>query len=106
MKVVSNPVEKYFPAGARKFGFSVAGRQVRLRDFVAELGAAKNEDGTTPQTPVVFAIGAVAHSDPIQEERYGGAYVDDKLSICPWGLSAACCCAKVCDEFENLWEIC
>ncbi|CAL1138759.1 unnamed protein product, partial [Cladocopium goreaui] len=37
MKVVSNPVEKYLPPGARRFGMSVNGRQVKMRDFAAEL---------------------------------------------------------------------
>merc|ERR1719203_1428136 len=37
MKVVANPVEKYFPPGSRRFGFSVAGRPVKLREFTAEL---------------------------------------------------------------------
>merc|ERR1712039_780377 len=37
MKVVSNPVEKYFPPGSRRFGFSVAGRSVKIRDFAKEI---------------------------------------------------------------------
>merc|ERR1712137_368601 len=32
MKVVSNPVEKYLPAGSRRFGFSVSGRPVKIRE--------------------------------------------------------------------------
>eukprot|EP00746_Dinoflagellata_sp_MGD_P023865 gnl/MRDRNA2_/MRDRNA2_15596_c0_seq1.p1 gnl/MRDRNA2_/MRDRNA2_15596_c0~~gnl/MRDRNA2_/MRDRNA2_15596_c0_seq1.p1 ORF type:complete len:285 (-),score=74.89 gnl/MRDRNA2_/MRDRNA2_15596_c0_seq1:18-872(-) len=104
MKVISNPVEKYFPTGSKKFGFSVSGRPVRLRDFVNDFKSPNELNA--PQTPLVFAIGAVAHCDPVNEERFGGCYVDDKLQICPWGLSAAYCCGKLCNEFENLWDIC
>merc|ERR1711920_332511 len=96
MKVVSNPVEKYFPAGSRRFGLSVAGREVKLRDFAGDLEKEANDARTA--VPIVISIGAVAHSDPVQEEKFGGGYIEEKISICPWGLSAACCCSKVCSE--------
>merc|ERR1719203_742000 len=104
MKVVSNPVEKYFPAGSRRFGFSVAGREVKLRDFAA--GVEKEANDARTAVPIVIAIGAVAHNDPVQEDKFGAGYVEENISICPWGLSAACCCSKVCSEFEYLWGIC
>merc|ERR1719277_1469343 len=58
MKVVSNPVEKYLPPGSRRFGMSVAGKQVKFRDFAAQI----NDDAETERSavPVVFFIGAVA----------------------------------------------
>lgn len=102
MKVVANPVEKYFPAGSRRFGFAVAGRAVKLRDFAATLeGEDKNASA-----PLVFAIGAVAHGDPTAEAQFGINYIEERISICPWGLSAACCCSKICNEYEYLWGIC
>lgn len=102
MKVVSNPVEKYFPPGCRRFGLSVSGRSVKLRDFVAEV----EEEGRDSGKPIVFSIGSVAHDDPVTEEKFGADYIEEKISICPWGLSAACCCNKVCNEFEYIWGIC
>jgi len=109
MKIVANPVSKYLPPGARRFGLSVNGRSVKLRDFCAglegEANSAKAEAGSSAR-PIVFAIGAVAHGDPVSEQQFGFEYIEERLSICPWGLSAACCCSKVCNEFENLWDIC
>lgn len=102
MKVVSNPVEKYFPPGARRFAFEMGGREVKLRDFTAQI----EKDGQNAASPLVFAIGAVATGDPMAEQLYGANYIEERLSICPWGLSASCCCAKVCNEFEYLWDIC
>merc|ERR1711972_674096 len=64
MKVVANPVDKYLPVGSRRFGLSVAGRQVKLRDFAAQVDS--GEGDRTPG-PIVFVIGAVASSDPVQE---------------------------------------
>merc|ERR1712194_650910 len=37
MKVISNPIDKYLPPGSRRFGMSVSGKQVKLRDFTASL---------------------------------------------------------------------
>merc|ERR1711865_506353 len=102
MKVISNPIEKYLPPGSRRFGLSVSGRKTRFRDFAKELSDAQ---GSTP-VPIVFCLGAVAHSDPVIEPQFGLGYTEENISICPWGLSAACCCAKICDEFENLWDVC
>lgn len=107
MKVVSNPVGKYLPPGSRRFGFSVNGRSVKLRDFVTSLESGDGKSGSGPAgVPVVFAVGAVAHSDPVSDLQFGGEYIEEKISICPWGLSASCCCSKICNEFESAWGIC
>jgi len=102
LKVISNPVEKYLPPGSRRYGFAVAGKSVKLRDFSAELEAEGKDSGA----PIVFAIGAVAHGDPCSEAQFGANYIEERISICPWGLSAACCCSKITNEFEYLWDIC
>lgn len=99
MKVVSNPVEKYLPPGARRFGMSVNGRQVKMRDFAAELEQQSSESGV----PIVFCVGGVAHGDPVSEKNFGANYVEENVSISPYGLSAACVCSKICNEFEYLW---
>merc|ERR1712007_115821 len=83
MKVVSNPVEKYLPPGSRRFGFAVSGRSVKLRDFAAQLDSEGHSDGR----PIVFAIGSVAHGDPTSEQHFGANYIEERISICPWGLS-------------------
>ncbi|CAJ1457430.1 unnamed protein product [Effrenium voratum] len=72
MKVVSNPVEKYLPPGSRRFGMSVNGRQVKFRDFAAEL----EESGKSSNAPIVFSVGGVAHGDPVTEANYGANYVE------------------------------
>eukprot|EP00971_Amphidinium_carterae_P304253 6046141-Amphidinium_carterae.1 len=102
MKVIANPIDKYLPPGARRFGMSVSGKQVKLRDFTASLEV----EDKMGNLPIVFVIGAVAHGDPVTEAQHGLNYVEENISICPWGLSAACCCAKVCTEYEYLWGIC
>jgi rRNA small subunit pseudouridine methyltransferase Nep1 len=100
MKVIANPIDKYLPPGSRRFGFSVSGRQVKFRDFAAQTHQ------ESPSAPLVFAVGGVAHDDPVTEEKFGAGYIEEKISICPWGLSASCCCSKICNEFEHLWDVC
>ncbi|CAK9074396.1 unnamed protein product [Durusdinium trenchii] len=102
MKVVQNPVEKYLPPGSRRFGLSVSGRQVKMRDFAAEL----EEQSSGSAVPLVFAIGGVAHGDPVTEANFGGNYVEENISIAPYGLSAACVCSKPDTQFEYLWGVC
>lgn len=108
MKVVANPVEKYLPPGARRFGMSVSGRQVKFRDFAQQLEAdsANQQITSSAQVPLVFVVGAVARDDPVTESNFGANYIEEKISICPWGLSASYCCTKICTEFEYLWDIC
>lgn len=55
--------------------------------------------------PPVFVVGGVAHCDPVSEEKFGANYVEEKISISPYGLSASCVCSKICNEFENVWGI-
>lgn len=87
----------------------MAGKSVNIRDFAAELAesssksAKKNAHNDGKEMPITFVIGGVAHSDPVQQLDFGGNYVEEKISISPYGLSAACVCAKVCHEFEHLW---
>jgi len=102
MKVVANPVEKYLPAGSKRVGLTVDGTAVKLRDFAAKIDG----DEKDAKVPLVFVVGAVAHGEPIVEDKFGAGYVEEKISICPWGISAACCCSKICSEFEYLWDIC
>eukprot|EP00933_Yihiella_yeosuensis_P021247 TRINITY_DN16860_c0_g1_i1.p1 TRINITY_DN16860_c0_g1~~TRINITY_DN16860_c0_g1_i1.p1 ORF type:complete len:273 (+),score=46.28 TRINITY_DN16860_c0_g1_i1:71-889(+) len=104
MKVISNPVEKYLPPGARRFGMSVAGKNVKMRDFAADIER-QDAESKSP-VPIVFSVGGVAHGDPVTEGNFGANYVEENLCISPFGLSAACVCSKICNEFEYLWDIC
>jgi rRNA small subunit pseudouridine methyltransferase Nep1 len=96
MKVIANPIQKYLPAGAIKVGLSVGGRLIGMPDFVKE---------NTEKKQVVFVIGAVSHDDPVKEAKYGADYVEELLSVSNFSLSAACCCGKICEAYEQLWKI-
>ncbi|EPT25862.1 ribosome biogenesis protein nep1, putative [Toxoplasma gondii ME49] len=92
-QIVKNEHANFLPPNSVKVALTVSGRSVALSDFVQRF---KETD-----TPVVFVVGAVAHSDPTGECDY----VDDKISIAGVGLTAAVCCSSICAEFEALWDI-
>lgn len=92
MRLIKNDLEKLLPPGSRRIGLSPRGKPVRLRSFVEPLRSSTS--------PVVFVVGAVAHSDPLAD----CAEVEEKISISPMELSAACCCGKICAEFEDMWD--
>eukprot|EP00929_Paragymnodinium_shiwhaense_P115989 TRINITY_DN85204_c0_g1_i1.p1 TRINITY_DN85204_c0_g1~~TRINITY_DN85204_c0_g1_i1.p1 ORF type:complete len:276 (+),score=83.77 TRINITY_DN85204_c0_g1_i1:86-913(+) len=102
MKVISNPIEKYLPAGSRRFAFEMGGREVKMRDFCKDV----EDEGRDSGSPIVFSIGAVASGDPMADPLFGANYVEERISICPWGLSASNVCSKITNEFEALWGIC
>eukprot|EP00916_Digyalum_oweni_P026177 GHVL01043051.1.p1 GENE.GHVL01043051.1~~GHVL01043051.1.p1 ORF type:complete len:239 (+),score=33.47 GHVL01043051.1:39-719(+) len=94
MKVIANPITKHLAPGGRFYGLSVSGSLINLRNFV-------QENFTELKSPVTFLVGAVAHEDPALEAEW----VEENISISSYGLTASVCCSKLCNEFENLWNI-
>ena len=91
MQVVKQPVTKYFPAGARRVGFSFSAPEVKkLPEYVEALP----EDAA-----VVFTIGAMAHG------KVDVAYTDDFISVSRYPLSAACCIGRICNALELKHDI-
>ncbi|ORM40350.1 Ribosomal RNA small subunit methyltransferase NEP1 [Babesia sp. Xinjiang] len=90
MRIVKNDLEIALSPGSRRFGLSVGGRPVKLKEFCQQF---KDAD-----YPVVFHIGAVSHSQPKGTVNQ----VEEVLSISSHGLTAAHVCAKICCELELL----
>ena len=97
MKVIANPVSQYLPAGGRKIALSVNGKMQSCQSFAKEV-----KDATIP---VTISIGAVSTGEPSEEPQFGGEYSEEQLAISNYGLSAAVCCSKICDAFEEVWNI-
>ena len=97
MKVIANPVSQYLPAGGRKFALSVNGKMQSTKAFAAAFADAN--------LPVTISIGAVSTGEPSEEPQFGGEYAEELVAISNFGLSAAVCCSKICDAFEDVWAI-
>jgi rRNA small subunit pseudouridine methyltransferase Nep1 len=95
MKVIKNPVTAHLPIGVKKIGLEVKGKLVNLNNYVKELMGTGKEN----KKPVVFVIGAVSVGSPEVD------YIDECICISNYSLSAACCCSKICDAFEELWKV-
>ncbi|KAK1939829.1 suppressor Mra1 family domain containing protein [Babesia divergens] len=93
MRVIKNDVEVALPPGSRRFGLSVGGSPVKLKEFCQQF---KSVD-----YPVVFHIGSVSHSQP----KGTVTNVEKVISISNHGLTAAHACAKLCSEFEMLHAV-
>ncbi|KAI7902096.1 Alpha/beta knot methyltransferase [Cokeromyces recurvatus] len=92
LEIIPPPITQYLPENARKIALSWNAPKVRLYKFFKEI-----PDGQ----PIVVAVGAMAKGP----DTFADAYVDEKIGISNYALSAAVACGKVCCTFEDLWDI-
>lgn len=89
MKVIKNPLSDHLPAGCRKILMSYSADGVkRPAELVPEV-----------EQPICIVVGAIAKG-AIKTD-----YTEEDISISNYPLSAALCCAKLCDAFEQAWGI-
>ena len=90
-KVVKGPVTKYFPAGARRVGFSFSAADVKdFKSYINELPS---------DACVIFTLGAMSHGMIVS------TYTDDLISVSHYPLSGACCIARITNCLENKFGI-
>ncbi|KAI9207831.1 Alpha/beta knot methyltransferase [Polychytrium aggregatum] len=92
LKVIKNPILDHLPPNCRKITMSADVATVKISNWVTTL----NSD-----EPVVFFIGALAHGP----DNFADEIVDEKISISEYPLSASVTCGKLCNAFEDLWDI-
>ena len=90
-KVVKGPVTRYFPAGARRVGFSFSAPEIKdMKEYVNQL-----PDNAT----VVFTVGAMSRG------KIESTYTDDFISVSQYPLSGACCIGRITNCLENKYDI-
>lgn len=92
LRVIENPVEKYLPVNSYKIALSWDSPTVRLADYLPTIPEDKS---------IVVAIGAMAHGN----DDFADRYVDDKISVSEYSLSASVACGKIAGAVEDLWGI-
>jgi len=91
LTVIKNPITDHLPPNCLKIQAEYKENgAVKLRDFALTLP--KNE-------PIVFIVGAFAHGDVNVD------YADKQVCISEYPLSASVACGKICNSFEDLWDI-
>lgn len=92
LRVISNPVTDHLPPNCRKVTLSFEAPLVRVRSYVDNL--AGNES-------ICVFVGAMAKGP----DNFADAYVDEKISISNFSLSASVACSKFCHAAEDAWDI-
>ena len=91
LNVIKNPITDHLPTKCQRIGMSGDAKEtVKLGDWVKELP----ED-----EPVVFWVGAIAHGKDDFE------HAERLISVSQYPLSASVVCSKICNAYEDLWNI-
>jgi rRNA small subunit pseudouridine methyltransferase Nep1 len=92
LRVIQNPITDHLPPNCRKITLSFDAPLVKVRDYVEKLD--------TNESICVF-VGAMAKGS----DNFADEYVDDKIAISNWSLSASVACSKFCHAAEDAWDI-
>uniref|UniRef100_A0A1B0DPJ0 18S rRNA (pseudouridine-N1)-methyltransferase n=1 Tax=Phlebotomus papatasi TaxID=29031 RepID=A0A1B0DPJ0_PHLPP len=89
LKVIKNPITNHLPVGCKKLTMSFTGNLVgNCRELVPK-----------DDKPIVVVIGAFAHGNVEVD------YTEESISISKFPLSAALTCTKICNAFEEVWNV-
>ena len=92
LRVVKNPVSQYLPHDCRKVTLSWEAPVVNMREFVGSL-----KDGES----LCVVVGAMAKG----KDDFADDWVDEKIGVSNYSLSASVACSRVCHTVEDCWEI-
>ncbi|KAJ1674763.1 18S rRNA pseudouridine methyltransferase [Spiromyces aspiralis] len=93
LKVIKNPITDHIPPNCKKICFSYDAPTVHLQTWVRE--------SLEPNQSLVVAIGAFAHGP----DNFADSYVDEKIGVSEYPLSASVACGKLCCAMEDIWGI-
>lgn len=92
LKVIANPITDHLPPNCRKVTLSYEEEVVRVREYVEKLEV--NES-------ICVFVGAMAKG----ADNFADQFVDEKISISKFSLSASVACSKFCHAAEDAWDI-
>lgn len=92
LRVIENPITKHLPTKCRKITLSFDAKIQRVQDYVETLA----ED----ESICVF-VGAMARG----EDTFADEWVDERIGLSSYPLSASVACSKFCHGCEDSWGI-
>lgn len=92
LRVINNPITDHLPPKCRKITLSFDAPAVRVRNYI---------DALDPDESICVFVGAMAKGP----DNFADAYVDEKISISNFSLSASVACSKFCHAAEDAWDI-
>lgn len=92
LRVIKNPVTDYLPPKCRKVTLSWEAPVLNCRRYISDL--ADDES-------ICVVVGAMAKG----KDDFADAWVDEKIGVSNYSLSASVACSKFCHAAEDVWEI-
>ncbi|ANB13159.1 Emg1p [Sugiyamaella lignohabitans] len=92
LKVIKNPITDHLPTKCRKITLSFDAKVQRVQDYVETL----DDD----ESICVF-VGAMAKG----KDSFADEFVDEKIGVSNYPLSASVACSKFCHGCEDAWGI-
>ncbi|KAJ2970716.1 hypothetical protein NUW58_g9614 [Xylaria curta] len=92
LRVIQNPITDHLPPNCRKVTLSFDEQIVRPRNYIENLG---------PKESICVFVGAMAKGS----DTFADEYVDEKIAISNYSLSASVACSKFCHAAEDVWDI-
>ncbi|TGJ80250.1 hypothetical protein E0Z10_g8522 [Xylaria hypoxylon] len=92
LRVIQNPITDHLPPNCRKVTLSFDEDIVRPRDYIENLG---------PKESICVFVGAMAKGS----DNFADEYIDEKIAISNYSLSASVACSKFCHAAEDVWDI-
>lgn len=92
LRVIQNPITDHLPPNCRKVTLSFDSELVRVRDWV---------EGVGPDESICVFVGAMAKG----ADTFADEFVDEKISISNYSLSASVACSKFCHAAEDVWGV-
>ncbi|TFL00039.1 Alpha/beta knot methyltransferase [Pterulicium gracile] len=92
LKVVKNPITDHLPANTVKLTLSGDAPTIKLSQYLPKLPSTHH---------VAVFIGAMARG----KDDFADAWVDEKISVSSYSLSASVACGKFTCALEELWDI-
>lgn len=92
METIKNPISDHLPPNCRKITLSFDAEVVKVREYVEKL---------KPNESICVFVGAMAKGS----DTFADEFVDEKISISNYSLSASVACSKFCHAAEDAWDI-
>ncbi|CCK70708.1 18S rRNA pseudouridine methyltransferase KNAG_0F00380 [Huiozyma naganishii CBS 8797] len=92
LKVIKNPITDHLPTKCRKITLSFDAPVIRVQNYIAKLD---------PEESVCVFVGSMARGP----DNFADEYVDEKVGLSNYPLSASVACSKFCHGAEDAWGI-
>lgn len=92
LKVIKNPITDHLPTKCRKITLSFDAPVTRVQDYIGKLDRDES---------ICVFVGAMARG----KDNFADEYVDEKIGVSNYPLSASVACSKFCHGAEDAWSI-